>query len=148
MIENFSAKTVIHTKIEHITNPAEVDSDDKKRRLNKADGKKSELPSRLRHHHYFSRKWTKGTSRRTLRVRLRFAANSKIGHRTNINTETEPRHKNRWTARAEDRIATLVPSACAAEISLCLGGHWERDFGGCSKCIHCAKCVASGCDED
>ena len=29
-----------------------------------------------------------------------------------------------------------------------MGGRWEKDFEGCSKCIHCNKCVASGNDED
>ena len=33
-------------------------------------------------------------------------------------------------------------------LGLCFGGRWEKVFGGCSKCIHCTKCVASGNDED
>ena len=43
-------------------------------------------------------------------------------------------------------------STCAkcprCRIGVCMGGRWEKDFEGCSKCIHCNKCVASGNDED
>ena len=34
------------------------------------------------------------------------------------------------------------------KLGLCTGRRWEKDFGGCRKCIHCARCVACWCDED
>ena len=34
------------------------------------------------------------------------------------------------------------------KLGLCMGGRCEKEFGGCSKYIHCARCVASWSDED
>ena len=43
-------------------------------------------------------------------------------------------------------------STCAkcprCRFGLCMEGRWEKYFEGCSKCIHCNKCVASGNDKD
>ena len=34
------------------------------------------------------------------------------------------------------------------KLGLCTGRRWEKDFGGCRKCIHCVRCVACWSDED
>ena len=54
-----------------------------------------------------------------------------------------------WKDRACKRENCSTCAKCPrCRMGLCLGGRWEKDFEGCSKCIHCNKCVASGNDED
>ena len=75
-----------------------------------------------------------------------FVANFNSGCGKNIVTATELRQNTGGQGLKRRNLfhVRLMP----AMQNWCLhGGRWEKDFEGCSKCIHCNKCVASGNDE-
>ena len=68
--------------------------------------------------------------------------------------QNEYRYSNRappqrWMDRScKGENCSTCANCVRCRLVLCLGGRWEKDFEGCSKCTHCNKCVASGNDED
>ena len=67
---------------------------------------------------------------------------------TNIATATELRHNTELTGLVKERTVQTCAKCPRCRVGVCMGGRWEKYFEGCSKCIHCNKCVASGNDED
>ena len=86
-------------------------------------------------------------------IKMRDAGNITFRDKFQSWLQDEYRHSNRAPPqRWVDRTCKGENCACAkcprCRIGVCIGGRWEKDFEGCSKCIHCNKCVASGNDED
>ena len=85
---------------------------------------------------------------------MRVAGNIAFRGRFQSWLQDEYRYSNRappqyWIDRAcKGENCSTCAKCPRCRIGLCMGGRWEKDFEGCSKCIHCNKCVASGNDED
>ena len=87
-------------------------------------------------------------------IKMRVAGNIAFRGRFQSWLQDEYRYSNRappqhWVDRASKGENCSTCAKCpSCRIGLCMGARWEKDFEGCSKYIHCNKCVASGNHED
>ena len=85
---------------------------------------------------------------------MRVAGNIAFRGRFQSWLQDEYRFSNRappqyWIDRACKRENCSTCAKCPrCRVGLCVGGRWEKEFEGCSKCTHCNKCVASGNDDN
>ena len=87
-------------------------------------------------------------------IKVRVAGNIAFHGQFQIWLQDEYRHSNRappqhWVDRAcKGENGSTCAKCPRCRLGVCMGRRWEKDFEGCSKCIHCNKCVASGNDEE
>ena len=83
-------------------------------------------------------------------IKVRVAGNITFRGRFHSWLQEEYIHSNRappqlWVDRTCNRENCATCAKCPrCRVGVCMGRRWEKDFEGCSKCVHCNKCVASG----